>query len=144
MKAVGAQPAQLPSCITAMPSGTRRRTPQHQRHHHVGGVVGHHARRVRHQDAPLPRGRDVDMVHARAVIRDQLQPVARLPQHARVDPVGDAGHQNIGPVHRATSSGLLIGLSASFSSTSNSSFNRVSTASGNRRVTTTLNRSPAM
>jgi hypothetical protein len=43
-----------------------------------------------------------------------------------------------------TSSGLLIGVSLSLSSTSNSSFIRVSTASGNRRVTTTLNRSPGI
>ena len=94
MKAVGAQPAQLPSCITAMPFGHAAQDAEDQRHDHVGGVVGHHAGRVGHEDPPLPRSGHVDMIHARPVIRDQLQPVARLCQHARVDPVGDAGHQN--------------------------------------------------
>jgi hypothetical protein len=73
---------------------------EHQRDGHVGGVLGHHARRVRHQDAALAGSGHVDMVDARAVIGDQLQLVTRLRQQRRVDQVGDAGHDHIGAAHR--------------------------------------------
>ena len=45
---------------------------QDQRHRHIGGVIGHHAGRVRHQNAALAGRRHIDMIHACAVIRDQL------------------------------------------------------------------------
>ena len=70
-----------------------------QRHHHVGGVLGHHAGGVRHQNAALPGGGDVDMVDARAVIGDQLQLFAGLRDQPGVDVVGDGRHQHIGARH---------------------------------------------
>ena len=44
-----------------------------KRHRHVGGIFGQDARRVGNGDAALERGFDVDVVHAIAEIRDQLE-----------------------------------------------------------------------
>jgi hypothetical protein len=98
--AIGDQPVQRPACITCKPFRNPPRHRQHQRHHHVGGVLGHDAGRVRHQDAALPRRRHVDMVETRAIVGDQLQLLARLRQQARVDHIGDRRHQHIRPPHR--------------------------------------------
>ena len=81
------------------PFGDAARDAKDQRHGHVGGILGHNAGGVRHKDAALAGGGHVDVIHARAVIGDQFQLVARLPQKARVDLVGDRGHQHIGPAH---------------------------------------------
>jgi hypothetical protein len=102
----------------------------HQRHHHVGGIFGHDAGRVRHQDAALPGGGHVDMVETRAIVGDQFQLLARCADQAGVDLVGDGRHQHIGPRMASASSSRDIRVSGSRNSTSNSSFRRVSTESG--------------
>ena len=71
-----------------------------QRHGHVGGVLGEHARRVGDGDAATKRRGDVDIVDAIAEIGDQLQVVAGLGDHVGVDPVGDGRHQHVGVLHR--------------------------------------------
>ena len=111
---------------------------QDQRHGHVGGVFGQHARRIGDGDAALDGGGDVDIVDAVAEIGDQLELLAGLAEHRGVDPVGDRRHQHVGgssPPRR--SSAWLIGLSSALSRTSNSSRMRSSTLSGSLRVTMT-------
>jgi hypothetical protein len=71
-----------------------------QRHRHVGGVLGHHARRVRDEDATLAGAGHVDMVHPGAVVGDELQLFARLRQQIGVDLLGQAGDEHVGPPHR--------------------------------------------
>ena len=115
-----------------------------QGQHHVGGVIGHHAGGVRNQHPALARRGDVDMVNARAIVGDQLQLRPGLREHRGIDMVGDAGHQHIGAAHRSGQR-LAVHARVGFaSSTSNNSFIRCSTTSGNRRVTTTLSRGAGM
>ena len=73
---------------------------QHQGHGHVGRVFGQHAGRVADQNTPLPRSGHINVVDTRAVVRDQLKPVACLPQKARVNCIGDRRDQNICAPHR--------------------------------------------
>ena len=70
-----------------------------ERHGHVGRVARQHARRVGDHDAPLMRGREVDMVHARAEARQQLEAGAGGFQALRVDAVGHGRHQHVRPAH---------------------------------------------
>jgi hypothetical protein len=74
------------SCLVAgQHGGALGEPPRHgqdQRHRHVGGVFGQHARRVGHGDAALDRGGDVDVVDAVAEVGDQLE-VARRPGRGR-------------------------------------------------------------
>jgi len=79
---------------------------QNQRHRHVGGVLGEHARRIGDGDAALERGRDVDVVDAVAKIGDQLELLAGLAQHRGVDAVGDGRHQHVGLFHRRGELGM--------------------------------------
>ena len=73
---------------------------QDQRHGHVGGVLGQHARRIGDGNAALNRARDVYIVDAVAKIRDELELLARFAEHRGVYPVGDGGHENVGDFHR--------------------------------------------
>ena len=73
---------------------------QDQSHRHVGGVFGEHARRVRHGDAALNRGDDVDVVDAVAKVGDQLELLAGLAEHGGIDPVGNGRHQHVGDLDR--------------------------------------------
>ena len=79
---------------------------QHQRHGHVGGVLGEHARRVGDGDPALHGGGDVDIVDAVAEIGDQLELLARLREHRGVDAVGDGRHQHVGGFYRFGQLGL--------------------------------------
>ena len=72
-------------------SGTRK----DQRHGHIGGVLGQNPRRVGDQHAPLPRGRDVDVIDARPEIGDQLQRRSELRDQPLIDLVRHRRHQNI-------------------------------------------------
>ncbi|MPL89866.1 hypothetical protein SDC9_35908 [bioreactor metagenome] len=73
-----------------------------QRHHHIGGVLGHHARGVRDEDAALTRRAHVDMIDTGAVIGDQLQLLAGAGagQHVGVDRVAEGRDEDIGAHHR--------------------------------------------
>ncbi len=71
-----------------------------ERHGHVGGVLGEHAGRVGHDDVAGSCCRERDMVHARAVIGDELQPLAGARDQRRVEIVGDGGHQHVAILHR--------------------------------------------
>ena len=73
---------------------------QHQRHGHVGGILGEHPRRVGDGDPALHGGGDVDIVDAVAEIGDQLELLARFAEHRGVDAVGDGRHQHVGGFHR--------------------------------------------
>ena len=73
---------------------------QHQRHRHVGCVLGQHARRVGDGDAAMARGVEIDMVDAGAERGDQLELRTGLAQHAAVDAVGDGRHQYVRGLHR--------------------------------------------
>ena len=66
----------------ALAHASRRR--QHQRHGHVGGVLGQHARRVGDGDAALAGGVEIDMVDAGAERGDQLQSAGRLCDNTRL------------------------------------------------------------
>ena len=104
---VGDQPAHSLSPVST--AGAFREPARHredQRHGHVGGVLGQHARRVGHRDAALQRARDVDIVDAVAEIGDQLQLLARLRDHRGVDAVGDGRHQHVGGLHGLGELGL--------------------------------------
>ena len=51
----------------------------------------------------MPRwagGRDVDMIDPRAVVGDELQPLAGPGQKPRVDPVGERRDEDVGALHR--------------------------------------------
>ena len=94
----GRRPA-APFIVAGQHLRTFRQPPRHrenERHGHVGGVFGQHARRVGDGDAALERGRDVDIVDAVSEIGDQLQPVAELGERRGVDPVGHRRHQHVG------------------------------------------------
>ena len=67
-----------------------------QRHRHVGGVFGQHARGIGDDDAALMRRDNVDIVDAVAEIGDQLEPAPGLLDHLGVDLVGDCRHQHVG------------------------------------------------
>ena len=110
---------------------------QDQRHGHVGGVLGQHARRVGNDDATM-----------RAVSRSILStPVPKLAMSlscgsglrsiGTVDAVGDGGHEHVRDLTASASSACVIGLSSTLSCGSNSSHIRVSTTSGSLRVTIT-------
>ena len=71
-----------------------------QRHGHVGGVLGEHARRIGDDDAAVARGLEVDIVDAGAELGDQLQVRPGLAQHAAVDAVGHGRHQHVGGLGR--------------------------------------------
>jgi hypothetical protein len=73
---------------------------EYERHRHVGGVFGQHARRVGHGDAALARGIEIDVIDAGAEGGDQLQTRAGLAQHPAVDAVGHGGHQHVGGLYR--------------------------------------------
>ena len=70
-----------------------------QRHRHVGGVLGQHARRVGDGYAARQGLLDVDMVEAVREAGDQLQLLARLGEDGAVDAVGDGRHQHVGHFH---------------------------------------------
>ncbi len=99
--------AEHPSRRPAVPSigaaseqrGAFGQAPRHgedQRHGHVGGVLGQHARGVGDQDRPVARGFEVDIVDAGAELGDQLEVRPGLAQHGPVDAVGDGRDQHIG------------------------------------------------
>ena len=73
---------------------------QHQRHRHVGGVLGQHARGIGDRDAAGFREIQVDVIDAGAERSDELQPGTGLAQHAAVDAIGDGRHQNVGGLYR--------------------------------------------
>ena len=99
---VGDQPCQpLLSLLSRI--GAFGEPPRHgedQRHGHVGGVLGEHARRVGDEDAAVPRRLEVDIVDAGAELGDQLELRAGLAQSAPVDAVGDGRHQHVGGLDR--------------------------------------------
>ena len=135
---VGLQPLHLLARTMRSPAPMRRAVGQHQRHRHVGGVLGQHARRVGDDDAALARGVEIDVIDAGAERGDQLELRAGLaaargcrygrsrsaPARRRPSPPRRAGRR-------------VSGLSSVFSRVSNSSINRVSIASGSVRVTIT-------
>jgi len=82
------------------PLGDAAGDSENQRHGHVGGVVGQHAGRVRHQNAALARRGHINVIDPRPVIGDQPHPLARLRQQARVDAVVQRRHQHIGFAQR--------------------------------------------
>ena len=73
---------------------------QDQRHGHVGGVLGQHARRIGDGNAALNGGGDIDIVDAIAEIGDQLELLARFAEHRGIDSVGDGRHQHVGGFNR--------------------------------------------
>ena len=79
---VGDQPVHSPSGIALRAFDEPARHREDQRHGHVGGVLGQHARRVGDGDAALQGGGDVDIVDAVAEIGDQLQLLAGLARSA--------------------------------------------------------------
>ena len=81
--------------------GNAPRHGQNQGHGHIGGVIGDNARRVADQNAALAGGVHVDVIHTRAIVRDQFQPVTGGGQHPLINPVRDGRHQDIGPLHGA-------------------------------------------
>ena len=91
-------------CARSDPRATRADDPrlgeaarhrEDQRHGKVGGIVCEDARRVRDHDALRARCGEVDMVDPGAEIGDQLQPVARRPDHFGVDRVGHRRHEHV-------------------------------------------------
>jgi hypothetical protein len=87
---------------------------QHQRHRHVGGVLGEHTRRVGDDDAALARSVEVDVVDAGAERGDQLQLGPGLGEHAAVDLVRHRRHQDVGALGRVDQLGraqrLVVGI----------------------------------
>ena len=59
-----------------------------QRHRHVRRVLREDARRIRHNDATVARGFEVDIVDARSIIGDELQLRPRKRKKRLVNPVG--------------------------------------------------------
>ena len=78
-----------------------------QRHRHVRGVLGQHAGRVGDDDAARARRLQVDMVHTRAEIGDQLQPFACVSDQVGIDVVGDGRDQHIAIGHRSFKRGAV-------------------------------------
>jgi hypothetical protein len=77
-----------------------------QRHGHVGGVFGKHARRIGDRDAARERGGDVDIVDAVAEIGDELEVRAGLRQHGGIDAVGHGRDEHVGGFDRLHELGL--------------------------------------
>ena len=82
------------------------RDAEDQRHDHVGGVVGQHARGVGHDDVPGAGGGQVDVVDAGAEVGEQLQPRPGRGNDVGGDVVADRRHDDVGagkgvgePVH---------------------------------------------
>ena len=98
-----------PVLVAGQNVGAFGEPPRHredQRHRHVGGVFGQHARRIGDGDAALIGGGDVDIVDAVAEIGDQLELLAGLGEQRGVDLVGDGRHQHVGGFHRLGQLGL--------------------------------------
>ena len=99
---VGDQPCQplapLLEHVGAFGQPARHRNDQ--RHGHVGGVFGQHARRIGDEDRAVPRRLQVDIVDAGAELGDQLEIGAGLAQHRPVDAIGNGRHQHIGDLDR--------------------------------------------
>ncbi len=131
---VGLQPDHLPLAHQPLALAHAARRGQHQRHRHVGGVLGQHARRVGDGDAALAGGVEIDMVDARAERGDQLQLRPGLRQHAAVDPVGHRGHQHVGRLHGLDELGaghrLVVGVQARVEQLHQTRLDRVGQLSG--------------
>ena len=69
---------------------------QDQRHGHVGGVLGQHAGRVRHGDAAVARGIEIDVVDAGAEVGDEAQLRTGLGDDGAIDAVRHRRHQHVG------------------------------------------------
>ncbi len=79
--------------------GQPARHRQDQRHGHVRGILGQNVRRVGDGDAEAVRGPDIDVVDARAVVGDELDPPLRRIEDFGVDPIGDGRNQHVGGAH---------------------------------------------
>ena len=94
----------MPLTVAALEQrGALGEPPRHgenERHGHVGGVFGEHARRVGDDDAAVPRRLEVDIVDAGAELGDQFELRAGLAQYAPVDAVGHRGDEHVGGLHR--------------------------------------------
>ncbi len=113
---------------------------QNQRHHHIGGIFGHHTGRVRHMDAPLTGGCHIDMVHTCAVSwrsASACHPPAQQSSRRSGSVIVRHQHIRTAASHRPVRSGSSACRHHAIRRRT-SSFIRVSTTSGNRRVTTTL------
>ena len=130
---VGLQPPHLfgPHHALARAHAPRRR--QHQRHRHVGGVLGQYARRVGDGDAAMARGIEIDVIDAGAERGDQLEPRAGLAQHAAVDAVGDDRHQHVGCFTASTScapSAAVVGVQPGVEQLHQRRFDRIGQRAG--------------
>ncbi|OQA07046.1 MAG: hypothetical protein BWY66_01559 [bacterium ADurb.Bin374] len=68
---------------------------QNENERRVGGGIGQHVRRVRHDDAGTGRRDQVDVVEADRVVRDGAQ-MARLPDDSRIEGVGQQRNDPVG------------------------------------------------
>ena len=101
--------AQHPSRAPAMPvAGTEHPLPlghaaghrQHQRHGHIGRILGQYAGGVGHCDAPFAGRVMVDVIPTGAERGDQFQALARMSDDVGINLVCHRWHQDIGEFHR--------------------------------------------
>ena len=69
-------------------------------HRQVRRIVGKDARRIGDDDVALARCLQIDVVRAGAIIRDQLQPVARICNELGVDRVGNGRDQHVATLNQ--------------------------------------------
>jgi hypothetical protein len=89
-----------------------RRAARHgedQRHRHVGGVLGQHARRVGHRDAALEVAASTSILSTPLPKLAISFSVGRPGEHRRVDPVGHGRHQHVGRLDRLGQLACVIG-----------------------------------
>ncbi len=96
----------FPGADQPLALGQPARYRQDQRHGHVGGVLGQHARRVGDADGALAGGGEVDVIDAGAERGDELQPRPGGGDPRGIDAVGDRRHQHVGLLHRRGELGL--------------------------------------